>query len=80
MLGTISLIVCIILGALRIPIWWIMPIAIANGFIGLHFPQGKATALIARGQYWQTYLYSFPLQAVLAAVLYGVGYLISFAF
>ena len=74
MLGTISIIVVLILGFIHFSIWIIIPAAIINGFIGIHFPPGKAMMLQERNMYWGTYFYSLPLQAILVAAVYGVGY------
>jgi hypothetical protein len=77
MLGTISLLTLLTLGYLQLTPWIIAPFALANSFIGLHFPAWKAERLRERGQYWQTLLGTVPLQAVLAAIVYGAGFGIS---
>lgn len=80
MIATVSLIVCVLLGYAGGTMLWLIPISILNGFLGLHFPPGKAAILAGRGEYWATYFYSLPLQCVLAAGLYGLGKLISLIF
>lgn len=74
MLGTVSLAALVALGFLQYPWWVIAPFGIVNSFIGLHFPAGKAQMLRERGQYWQVFLSSLPLQFVFAAIVFGLGY------
>lgn len=74
MLGTITLIALVVLGYIHFSLWVLIPAAIINAFIGLHFPSGKADTLKERGMYWSVFFQSLPLQAVLAGVFYGVGY------
>ena len=74
MLGTIALIVILIAGYLELSFWCLVPAAIINAFLGLHFPHGKAQFLQAQGQYWRTYFASLPLQALFTAAVFGVGY------
>ena len=74
MLGTASLIALIVVGFLGYPIWIVVPFAVINAFLGLHFPPGKAQAIRERGQYWQLWLMSLPLQAILAAIFFGIGF------
>jgi hypothetical protein len=74
MLGTISLIFILIAGYFQLTFWLLIPAAIVNSFLGLHFPTGKAQLLSSRGQYWSTFMASLPLQALLAAVIFGAGY------
>ncbi len=73
MLGTIALIAWAVCGYLKVHLLILVPAAMINAFLGLHFPPGKAEALQARGMYWQTFLWSVPLQAALAALIYGIG-------
>jgi hypothetical protein len=74
MLGTISLIALFVLGFMAMPWWLVVPFAVINTFIGAHFPAGKAQMFQERGQYWQLVLSSLPLQAVFAAIVFGIGY------
>jgi hypothetical protein len=75
MLGTIALIALGISGFAQVHFLIALPLAtIVNSFIGLHYPAGKAMALQGRGIYWQTFLYSLPIQAIFAAVVYALGY------
>jgi hypothetical protein len=74
MLGTISIIVVFVLRLIHFSLWIIVSATIANGFIGVHFPPGKAMMLRDRNMYWRTYFYSLPLQAILVTAVYGVGF------
>jgi len=77
MLGTILLIGMVVLGYLQITPWVLLPSAIAASFIGLNYPLGKSQLAKERGIYWQVFMSSLPLQAILVAVLFGVGWGIS---
>ncbi len=77
MLGTILLIGMIVLGYFQITPWVLLPGAIAASFLGLHYPPGKAEEAKGRGIYWQAFMSSLPLQAILVSVLFGVGWGIS---
>lgn len=77
MLGTFLLLGLAVAGYLDAPLWIIAAGGIAAGFIGLHYPTGKAAMLRERGAYWQTFFISLPLQLILASSLYLVGYGIS---
>lgn len=75
MLGTIALIALGISGYAQVHFLIALPLAtIANSFIGLHFPAGKAMVLQARGIYWGTFWASLPIQAMFAAIVYALGY------
>lgn len=75
MLGTISLIALFTMGFFHFSVIILIPFVIVNMFLGLHFPPGKAEMLQERGTYWSVAIGSAPLQAILAAVIYGIGYL-----
>lgn len=72
-LGTFSLVGLVAIGAYALPAWLIIPMAVANTFIGMHFPPEKAAMARARGLYTRILLSSFPLQAAFAALFYGIG-------
>jgi|MesohylFT_1024984.scaffolds.fasta_scaffold500162_2 hypothetical protein len=72
-LGTASLLVLVVVGVCALPAWLIIPMAVGNTFIGMHFPAEKAAIARARGLYTRILLSSFPLQLVFAALFYGVG-------
>tara|TARA_R110002096_G_scaffold7102_9_gene31527 strand:+ start:18 stop:263 length:246 start_codon:yes stop_codon:yes gene_type:complete len=74
MLGTLSLIMLIVFGFLQVSPFIIVAFTIINGFLGLHYPAGKAEVLKQRGLYWNVYLSSLPLQALLASIFFFVGY------
>ncbi len=75
MLGTISLIALAVTGFYQILPWVVLPIAsIANTFIGMHFPPGRAEGLLEDGKYMLVYFSMLPVQAVFAAIVYGLGY------
>ncbi|PKP74228.1 MAG: hypothetical protein CVT84_09460 [Alphaproteobacteria bacterium HGW-Alphaproteobacteria-6] len=74
MIGTLSLIALGVLGYLKFPIWIVLPFSILNAFVGMHFPAGKADVARGRGMYWNIWLMSLPLQAILAAVIFGIGF------
>jgi hypothetical protein len=60
-LGTVSLAGLLAIGAYALPAWLIIPMAVANTFIGMHFPPEKAAMARARGLYTRILLTSFPL-------------------
>ena len=74
MLGTVTLIALLGLGYISFSLWILVPAAIINGFIGLHSRPGKASMLQSRNMYWRAFFQSLPLQAILAAIVYGMGY------
>jgi hypothetical protein len=74
MLGTLLLIGMLVCGFLNVTPWVLIPGAIAAGFLGMHYPPGKATAAKLRGLYWKGVFGSMPLQAIFLAILYGVGW------
>lgn len=76
LLALASLIGLVFLGVYEIQIWWVVPFACLNSFIGMHFPPEKAHIAIEKGVYTKILVTSFPLQAVFACVLYGIGRLI----
>ncbi|WP_430448714.1 hypothetical protein [Rhodophyticola sp.] len=80
MLGTVSLVALFVLGLLSMSPWLIIPFAVVNAFIGVHFPAGKADMLRERGTYWQVLLSSLPLQAVFAGGVFGIGYVVGLLF
>lgn len=72
-LGTVSLVALVAIGAYEQSAWFIVPIAILNTFIGLHYPVEKAAIAKAQGLYIRVLIGSFPLQLGFAALLYGIG-------
>lgn len=76
MLGTLTLMALVVLGYIEFPAWILVPVAVVNAFIGLHFPAEKAETLKARNAYWSVFFQSLPLQAILATLVYGLGYAI----
>lgn len=74
MLGTISLIALFVTGFMHYSWLLLIFFTVLNSFLGVHFPQGKAQMLAARGEYWKTILVSAPLQFILAALIFGLGY------
>ena len=77
MFGTVLLIGMVVLGYFQITPWVLVPGAIVASFLGLHYPPWKAEVAKERGIYWQMFMSSLTLQAVLVAVLYGVGWGVS---
>jgi hypothetical protein len=77
MLGTLFLIAVGVCGFLNVTPWVLVPGAVIAGFLGMHYPPGKAAAAKERGIYWKSVVGSMPLQAVLLAILYGAGWGIS---
>lgn len=77
MFGTILLLGMAVCGYLNITPWILIPGAMAAAFMGLHYPSGKAQLAKERGVYWQVLVTSLPLQAILVAVLYGLGWGVS---
>jgi hypothetical protein len=73
-LGTVSLVSLVAIGAYALPAWLIIPMAVANTFIGMHFPAEKAAMARAGGVYTRILLSSFPLQLAFAALCYGIGW------
>ena len=80
MFATLSIIALVALGFIAAPFWVVVPFALLNGYIGLHFPAGKAQTLRERGQFWQVWATSLPIQALLALVIFGIGYAIGYLF
>lgn len=74
MFGTILMLVIILLGFLQLPFLLLIPASIATTFVGAHFPAGKARVLKERKLYWKTIFVSFPMQAIFAAILFGLGW------
>ncbi|WGF89893.1 hypothetical protein [Marinivivus vitaminiproducens] len=74
MLGTLTLLASVVLGYVLFPVWIAVVLGVANGFIGLHHPPGRAQALRERGAYWRVLIYSLPLQIAVTGGLYGLGY------
>lgn len=74
MLGTLSLIALFALGLWQYSFLVLFPFSVVNGFIGLHFPEGKAAVLAERGQYWSSFLFSLPLQLLFCSIVFGIGY------
>lgn len=73
-LGSVTLLALVVLGYLSLSYFWIVPLAVINTFIGMHFPSGKANLAKSRGLYFRSLISSFPLQLLFAAVFYGLGY------
>jgi hypothetical protein len=74
-IGTLSLIALIALGFMQYSTWFAVPLAVVNTFIGMHTPPERVERLREMGEsYWGSLLSSLPLQALLAAVLYGLGF------
>lgn len=71
MLGTVVLIALVAMGYLNTSSWIIIPAAFAMAWIGL---RGKEHRLEGRNSYWAVFFQSLPLQAILAALFYGLGY------
>ena len=72
-LGTFSLVGLVVVGAHALTAWLVIPLAVMNTFIGMHFPAERAQMAKERGTYSQALLLSFPLQLVFAAAFYGIG-------
>lgn len=72
-LGTVSLVALVAIGAYEQSAWLIVPIAIVNTFMGMHYPAEKAAIAKARGFYFRVLIGSFPIQLGFAALLYGIG-------
>lgn len=82
-LGAISLIALAVLGFNQVNLFIIIPFAVVNAFVGLHYPPGKAEMLKARhGEvgYLKTLIGTVPIQGLFALVVYGGGYLVGFLF
>jgi hypothetical protein len=80
MLGTILIIGIAVCGFFQITPWILIPATIIAAFLGMHFPPGKAEIAKSRNMYWQALFMSMPLQAILMAVLFGIGWGISLIF
>jgi len=74
LLATILLIGMVILGYYNFSPWILLPSALLAAFIGIHYPSGKAELAKERGTYWQVLIFSIPLQAVILAILFGIGW------
>lgn len=74
MLGTVLLIGMIVCGYLNVTPWVLLPGAVAAAFIGTHGRPERAEIAKARGYYWKFIIAIVPVQAVLVAIFYGVGW------
>ena len=75
MLGTIVLILAAILGFFQIPAWFVIPVVIANNFIGMHTPVDRMSRVKEMGvSYWRFFFTNIPLVAVLTFLIYGIGF------
>ena len=79
MIGTLSLVAAFALGFLHFPIWWIVPLAILNNFIGMHTPPERMTAIKEMGVgNWRFFVTNLPLIALFTVLVYGLGYVIGY--
>ncbi|MGB1647762.1 MAG: hypothetical protein ACPHHR_02405 [Cycloclasticus sp.] len=80
MLATILIIGIAVCGFFQITPWILIPAAIIAAFLGMHSPPRRAEIAKRDNAYWQALFMSMPLQAILLAVLFGIGWGISLIF
>lgn len=80
MIGTVLIGAAFLLGFWEVPMWWIVPVALASNFVGIHTPPERVQMLRERGvSYWRFFFSNLPLISLVTAAFYGGGYVLQLA-